>query len=130
VTSDRPRYLAHHDLSRRGIDHSISVFSPGEVFFDDVGDTVRGAIGPLLGEAVITVITVITAKAIAEVGTDHVSFSDGMEVESALSIVIPPYAGPAVLKDSGPLPFQLWGSSAPRHCFTSRFTHSIDQRPA
>jgi sulfide:quinone oxidoreductase len=91
-------FMAHHDLSRRGVDHSISVFSPAEVFFDDVGDTVRGTIGPLLGEAGVTV---STAKAIAEVGTDHVSFSDGTEMESALSIVIPPYVGPAVLRDSG-----------------------------
>jgi sulfide:quinone oxidoreductase len=91
-------FMAHHDLTRRGVDHSISVVSPGEVFFDDVGDTVRGAIGPLLGEAGVTV---TTAKTIAEVAADHVSFSDGTEMESALSIVIPPYAGPAVLKDSG-----------------------------
>jgi sulfide:quinone oxidoreductase len=91
-------FMAHHDLSRRGVDHSISVFSPGEVFFDDVGDTVRGAIGPLLGEAGVTV---ATAKTIAEVAGDHVSFSDGTDMESALSIVIPPYVGPAVLRDSG-----------------------------
>jgi sulfide:quinone oxidoreductase len=91
-------FMAHHDLSRRGLDHSISVFSPGEVFFDDVGDTVRGAIGPLLGKAGVTI---TTAKTIAEVATDHVSFSDGTEMASVLSIVIPPYVGPAVLRDSG-----------------------------
>jgi len=91
-------FMAHHDLSQRGVDHSISVFSPGEVFFEDVGDTVRGAIGSLLREAGVTV---TTAKTIAEVAADHVSFSDGTEMESALSIVIPPYVGPAVLRDSG-----------------------------
>jgi hypothetical protein len=31
---------------------------------------------------------------------------------------------------SGPVPFQLWGSSACRLCFISRFTHSIDRRRA
>jgi len=74
------------------------VFSPGEVFFDDVGDTVRGAIEPLLGRAGVTV---ATGKTIAEVAADHVSFSDGTEMESALGVVIPPYVGPAVLRDSG-----------------------------
>jgi len=91
-------FLANHDLTRRGVDHSIAVFSPGEVFFDDVGDTVRGAIGPLLAAAGVTV---TTAKIIAEVAADHVGFTDGTEMELALSIVIPPYVGPAVLKDSG-----------------------------
>lgn len=91
-------FMAHHDLARRGIDHSVAVFSPGEVFFDDVGDTVRGAIGPLLAAAGVTV---ATDKTIAEVAADHVAFSDGTEMASELSIVIPPYRGPAVLRDSG-----------------------------
>jgi sulfide:quinone oxidoreductase len=91
-------FMAHHDLSRRGVDHSIAVFSPGAVFFDDVGDTVRGAIGPLLTEAGVRV---ATGKTVSEVGPDHVGFTDGTQMESALSILIPPYTGPAVLRDSG-----------------------------
>jgi len=91
-------FMAHHDLARRGISHSISVFSPGEVFFDDVGDAVRDALGPHLAAAQIDV---RTAATIAEVAVDHVAFADGTEIESALSIVIPPYVGPSVLRDSG-----------------------------
>jgi sulfide:quinone oxidoreductase len=91
-------FMAHHELLRRGVGHSIAVFSPGEVFFEDVGDAVRGAIDPLLGKAGITV---ATAKSIVEVTADHVVFSDGTRIASALSIVIPPYAGPAVLRESG-----------------------------
>jgi sulfide:quinone oxidoreductase len=91
-------FMASYELRRRRVGHSVTVFSPGQVFFDDVGETVHQAVTPLL-EAVG--ITVMTAKVITEVGDGHVRFEDGTEVASALSIVIPPYRGPAVLADSG-----------------------------
>jgi sulfide:quinone oxidoreductase len=91
-------FMAHHELARRGVEHSISVFSPGKVFFDDVGDAVRSAIAPLLAQAGVSVTTAMT---LSEVASDHVSFTDGSRLESALTIVIPPYTGPKVLRDSG-----------------------------
>jgi len=91
-------FMAHHDLVERGIDHSISLFSPGPVFFDNVGDKVRHALDELLSGAGITV---LAGKTVSEVHSDHVRFSDGTELESALSIVAPPVRGPRVLVDSG-----------------------------
>ncbi len=91
-------FMAHHELRHRHVDHSITVFTPGEVFFDDVGDAVHQAVGPLLEHAGVTV---MKSKVIAEVAADHVRFEDGTEVSSALSIVIPPYRGPAVVSSSG-----------------------------
>jgi sulfide:quinone oxidoreductase len=91
-------FMIHHELARRRVEHSVSVFSPADVFFEDVGDTVRGVVGPLLSEAGITV---SVQKRITEVARDHVVFADGSEMESAMSVVIPPYVGPRVLRSSG-----------------------------
>lgn len=91
-------FMVSYELRRRQVGHSVTVFTPGEVFFDDVGDAVHEVVAPLLQAAGVTV---MTAKVITEVAADHVRFEDGTEVASALSIVIPPYRGPAVLAGSG-----------------------------
>lgn len=91
-------FMAHHELDHRGVAHSISVFSPAEIFFDDVGAPVHAAVAPLLTQAGIEV---HTSKVVRAVGPDRVTFADGTELESLLSILIPPYVGPQVVRESG-----------------------------
>jgi sulfide:quinone oxidoreductase len=91
-------FMLAHDFARRGIGAPVTVFSPGQVFFDDVGDKVHAEVGPLLDEAHITV---TTGRDVVEIGPDHVAFADGSTLDSALAIVIPPYAAPAFIAESG-----------------------------
>jgi sulfide:quinone oxidoreductase len=90
-------FMAVHELARRKLDGPVSVFTPGRVFFEDVGPAVHAEVEPLLAEAGITV---HVGKTIASVGRDHVAFADGTALEAALAVVVPPYAGPPLLAAS------------------------------
>ena len=91
-------FMAGYELRSRKIAHTISAFTPGDVFFDDVGENVHASIGPLLGAAGVEV---LTAKNVSRVAKGAVAFTDGTELESELTVVIPPYRGPRVIIDSG-----------------------------
>jgi sulfide:quinone oxidoreductase len=95
-------FMLDHDLRHRGIreSSSIEVFSPGHIFFEDVGPKVHESIGALMGEHGIHV---TTDKVLSRVGDGEVLFEDGTRWESALSIVLPPYTGNAVVKRSAGL---------------------------
>lgn len=43
-------FMLHHLLSEKGLREktTIDVFTPGEIFFEDIGDKVRGAVGGLM----------------------------------------------------------------------------------
>ncbi len=88
-------YLRHE---KQRDDHNIRVFSPPEIFFEDVGPKVREGVGALIAKAGIQV---TTGKVIAEVANDHVKFSDGEEWPSDFTIVLPPHAPPAFIAHSG-----------------------------
>jgi sulfide:quinone oxidoreductase len=92
-------FMVDHDLRRRGLrDQSrINVFSPGAIFFEDVGERVHASVGALMNECDIDV---ATNKVLRRVGDGDVTFEDGTTWESALSIVLPPYTGNAVVKRS------------------------------
>jgi len=91
-------FMAHRELDRRHLPHRVEVFSPAEIFFEDVGPRVHAAVEPLLTRAGISV---HTSKRLVEVGADHLRFDDGSTLESALSVIIPPYKGPEVVRQSG-----------------------------
>ncbi|MGC9155547.1 MAG: NAD(P)/FAD-dependent oxidoreductase [Ferrimicrobium sp.] len=91
-------FMAGYELRSRRIAHTISAFTPGDVFFDDVGDNVHASIAPLLGAAGVEV---LTAKSVRRVAKGSVMFTDGTELESELTVVIPPYRGPKMIVDSG-----------------------------
>lgn len=76
---------------------SITVFTPGKVFFDDVGESIHQELAPMIKEHGISV---ITGKIISKIYKDKVTFSDGTSIKSDLSIIIPPYRGPDVIIDS------------------------------
>jgi len=94
-------FMVDHQLRRRGLrDRSpIRVFSPGAVFFEDVGPRVHAAVEPLVARQDIEV---TAQKTLERLEAGEVIFSDGTTWESALSIVLPPYTGnPVVLRSAG-----------------------------
>ncbi|ADN08552.1 NAD(P)/FAD-dependent oxidoreductase [Sulfurimonas autotrophica] len=90
-------YLDKDKGKKRAEDYSINVFTPGEVFFEDVGDTPREAIGKFMKEYQMNL---SNNKELTEIGKDFVAFEDGTKMDCDLAIIIPPYSAPQVLKDS------------------------------
>jgi sulfide:quinone oxidoreductase len=88
-------YLREKNLRDKS---SITVFSPGHIFFEDVGKNVHSKIEPLLAERDISV---ITDKVLKNIKADRVEFEDGTDLQSDFTIVIPPYTGTDVIKKSG-----------------------------
>ena len=92
-------FMVDHELRRRGLRDasSIRVFSPGAVFFEDVGPKVHADVEPLVARQGIEV---TTRKVLEHLSRGQVHFADGTAWESALSIVLPPYAGNPVVRAS------------------------------
>lgn len=94
-------FMSDWELRRRNVrdKSSIRVFSPGKLFFEDVGQRVRGAIEPLMATRGIEV---ETEKVLSGLEGDHVRFADGAVWDATLAIVIPPYvAHPFMIESSG-----------------------------
>jgi sulfide:quinone oxidoreductase len=90
-------YLTHEKSLDRAKDFSIDVFTPSEIFFEDVGENPRNAIAKIMQERSINL---HNNRVIKEIGEDFIAFEDGSKIESQLSIIIPPYSAPKVLIDS------------------------------
>jgi sulfide:quinone oxidoreductase len=92
-------FMVDHELRRRGLrdGSSIRVFSPGAVFFEDVGPKVHADVEPLVARQGIEV---TTGKVLDHLSRGAVHFADGTAWDSALSIVLPPYAGSPVVRAS------------------------------
>ena len=92
--------LDHHlqeIAKKRGDDYTIDVFTPGAIFFEDVGDKPREVVGKYMQEKEIQL---HKNKVLAEVGADFVAFEDGSRMECDLAIIIPPYSAPQLTKES------------------------------
>ncbi len=76
----------------------INVFTPGDIFFEDVWDDARWAVGWLMWQRNISLSMNKVAK---EVTDKSIKFEDGTEFESDLTIMIPVYFGQKFLMDSG-----------------------------
>jgi sulfide:quinone oxidoreductase len=89
-------FMVGHDLRLRGLHKSsaIRVFSPGDIFFEDVGTRVHADVGALIAREGIEV---TTGKVLSHLEEGAVVFEDGDRWESALSIVLPPYRGNDVI---------------------------------
>jgi sulfide:quinone oxidoreductase len=83
-------------LKERGIREksTITVFTPGSVFFDDVGESIHAELAPFMNEHRISV---LTNKILTRIDEHAVNFNDGTDLESDLSIIIPPYRGPELI---------------------------------
>ncbi len=91
-------YLVNEKKMERKKNFSIDVFTPGEIFFEDVGDVPRNAVGAIMQERRIAL---HNNKVLTEIGKDFIAFEDGTKMECDLAIIIPPYSAPQFLKDSG-----------------------------
>ena len=93
-------FMIDHKLRKEGKrDRStINVFSPAEIFFEDVGDEARAPVAKLMQERGIEL---TTAKELVEITKDKVIFSDGSSMDCDLAIIIPPYIAPEFIAKSG-----------------------------
>jgi len=93
-------FMIDYYLRQKGIrdKSSITVFSPGSVFFEDVGKNVHSKIEPLISKRGVKV---LTNKVLSKIAVDRVEFEDGITIPSDFSIVIPPYTGASIIKESG-----------------------------
>ncbi len=92
-------FMLDYELRRRGLRErsSIRVFSPGRIFFEDVGPRVHADVEPLMARQGIEV---TTGKVLDHLDAGSVTFEDATTWESALSIVLPPYRGSDVVARS------------------------------
>ncbi len=90
-------YLIHEKGLKREHDFKIDVFTPGEIFFEDVGDVPRNAVGTIMQERKMDL---HNNKVLTEIGKDFIAFEDGTKMACDLAIIIPPYSAPKVLKES------------------------------
>jgi len=90
-------YLDKEKGKTRGEDYKIDIFTPGEIFFEDVGDVPRNVVGKYMQERQLTL---HNNKVLSEIGKDFIAFEDGTKMECDLAIIIPPYSAPKVLKES------------------------------
>jgi len=90
-------YLTEDKHLSREKDYKVDVFTPGEIFFEDVGDTPREVVGKYMQKRKIDL---HNNKVLQEIGKDFIAFEDGTKMACDLAIIIPPYSAPQVLKDS------------------------------
>jgi len=89
-----------HRCKEKGIRErcTLSAFSPGSVFFEDVGERVRRSVLPVFEKEGIEV---QTNKHLTRIEADRVVFDDGTSLPCDLAVVIPPYRAPAFIETSG-----------------------------
>ncbi len=92
-------FMLDHDLRRLNLREKspITLFTPGQQFLEDVGPSVHHILHDRLA---LREVTTLCGKNIAAVTQDSAVFEDGTVLPSALTILIPPYAGPTVIKYS------------------------------
>ncbi len=91
-------YLEKEKGLKRTKEYQIDVFTPSEVFFEDVGEKPHEVIGKFMTKQAMTL---HNNKIVREIGKDFIAFDDGTQMPCDLAIVIPPYAAPDVILDSG-----------------------------
>ncbi len=90
-------YLKEDKHLTREQDYKVDVFTPGEIFFEDVGDRPREVVGKYMQERKIDL---YNNKVLKEIGKDFIAFEDGTTMPCDLAVIIPPYSAPEVLKNS------------------------------
>jgi len=94
-------FMLDHHLQEKGKkrqeDYTIDVFTPGSIFFEDVGDVPREVVGKEMQNRAINL---HTDKILSEIGADYVAFEDGSRMACDLAIIIPPYTAPQAVKNS------------------------------
>ena len=90
-------FMLEYELRQRGHrDKSpVRVFTPGSVFFEDVGDRVRNKVGGIMKERGIEL---YLNKVLREIREKEVFFADGSSLPSDLTIIIPPYKAAPIFR--------------------------------
>lgn len=93
-------FMMDYVLRQKGIREkcTIDVFTPGEIFFEDIWNDVRGAVGWLMWAKWLNL---HMAKVTTEVTAKSIKFEDGTELEADMVIMIPVYKWQQFLIDSG-----------------------------
>jgi len=91
-------YLEKEKGLKRTKEYQIDVFTPSEVFFEDVGDKPHEIIGEFMTKQEMML---HNNKIVREIGKDFIAFDDGTQMPCDLAIVIPPYTAPSVILKSG-----------------------------
>lgn len=87
-------YLRKHNRRDKT---NITVFTPGEIFFEDVGEHVHKNMEPVIKKSNINV---VTKKILKRIDKEYVEFEDSSRLECDMAIIIPPYRGQKFLIDS------------------------------
>jgi len=90
-------FMLQYKLNKEKIRNNISIFSPSEILFEDVGEKVREEVGEIFKKRAIEV---YANKELVEIKKDSVIFSDGSTLKSDLTIVLPPYKAPEFIANS------------------------------
>jgi sulfide:quinone oxidoreductase len=93
-------FMIDYDLRKRHLREKsiISVFTPGEIFFEDVGDTVRNKVGAIMQKRGITL---SNNKVVTKITKNEIFFEDGTKMPCDLAVIIPPYKALPIFKECG-----------------------------
>jgi len=93
-------FMVDYDLREREIreESTIKVFTPGEIFFEDIGDHVRNTVGGYMQERDITL---HNNKVVTKITQDKIYFEDQTSFDCDLAIIIPPYKALPMFKECG-----------------------------
>ena len=93
-------FMTEYYLRKKGFrdKSTVDVFTPGGIFFEDVGDLVRNKVGGVMQERGINL---HMNKVLKEITATEMIFEDGSRMPSDLSIIIPPYKAHCIFKESG-----------------------------
>jgi sulfide:quinone oxidoreductase len=92
-------FIMDYNLRQKNIrdKSTINVFTPGEVFFEDIGDNVRNKVGAIMAEHNIAL---SNNKVVTKITEKTIEFEDGTSMPCDLAIVIPPYRALSIFKES------------------------------
>lgn len=93
-------FMADHLLRKKNLrgQSEIICYTPGAVFFDDVGDNVHQAFNGLAAQQGVQV---MLDKTVERIDAQRIYFHDGTQIPSALTVLVPTYRGPQVVVDAG-----------------------------
>ena len=83
-------FMLDYDFRKRKIrkETSINVFTPGEIFFEDVGNHVREKVGKVMSSKSINL---HKNKVVNKITKDTIHFEDNTSLPCDLAVIIPPY---------------------------------------
>ncbi len=93
-------FMLKEFLRKKGLSESspITAFTPAKIFFEDVGDDVRNAVGAIMKKERIGL---LTEKIVSKIDSERIYFKDGTSELCALPIILPQYKPYEFLMEAG-----------------------------